>query len=310
MASAASTVAGLDALIAALKASGYRVIGPRISAEAIVFDDVDRVADLPKGWTDEQDGGRYRLAKREDDALFGYAVGAHSWKRFLQPPVLRLWQAKRDGDTVAVAPEPDRHERFVFLGVRACDLHAIAIQDRVFLGGPYIDPHYRTRREGAFIVAVNCAVAGGTCFCVSMNTGPKASSGFDLALTEIIDADRHVFLVEAGSEAGREVLARLPQRTATDGEIDAAAAVVERTAASMGRQMRSDDLHDLLLANLNHPRWDEVAERCLTCANCTMVCPTCFCTSVEDTSALDGSTAERWQRWDSCLYAPRLRGAL
>ncbi len=150
-------------------------------------------------------------------------------------------------------------------------------------------------------MAVNCAVAGGTCFCVSMNTGPKASAGFDLALTEIIEAGEHQFIVEAGSDAGREVLAELPQRAAAQPEIDTAEAVVTQTAASMGRQMRSDDLHELLMGNLNHPRWDQVAERCLTCANCTMVCPTCFCTSVEDASALDGSEAERRRRWDSCF---------
>ncbi len=295
------TLDGLERLLGALKSRGHRVLGPTLRDEAIVFDDIDGVADLPQGWTDEQDGGRYRLVKREDEALFGYAVGAHSWKRFLHPPVLRLWQAKREGDAVRVVAEPTPEERFAFIGVRACDLHAIAIQDRVFLGGPYVDPDYQARRAGAFVVAVNCAVAGGTCFCVSMNTGPKVSAGYDLALTEIIEADRHEFLVEAGSDAGRELLAELPQRDATEAEIATAEAVVAQTAASMGRQMRSDDVHDLLLRNLNHPRWDNVAERCLTCANCTMVCPTCFCTSVEDASALDGTQTERSRRWDSCF---------
>jgi len=295
------TLDGLQSLVEALKGRGHRLIGPTLRDQAIVLDDIDSIADLPKGWTDEQDGGHYRLIKRGDDALFGYAVGAHSWKRFLHPPVLRLWQAKRDQGSVHVVPEPKREERFAFLGVRACDLHAIAIQDRVFLGGPYVDTDYKARREGAFVVAVNCATAGGTCFCVSMNTGPKVSSGFDLVLTEIIEAGEHQFIVEAGSDAGREVLAELPQRAAAQAEIDAAEAVVTQTAASMGRQMRSDDLHELLMGNLNHPRWDQVAERCLTCANCTMVCPTCFCTSVEDASALDGSEAERRRRWDSCF---------
>ncbi len=295
------TLEGLQSLIEVLTRRGHRVVGPTVSAEAIVIEDISSIDDLPKGWTDEQDGGYYRLLKRSDDALFGYSVGAHSWKKFLHPPVLRLWQAKREGGTLQFTPEPETTDRFAFIGVRACDLHAIAIQDRVFLGGPYVDPHYKARREGAFIVAVNCATAGGTCFCTSMNTGPKASSGFDLALTEIIDAGGHRFIVEAASDAGREVLAELPQRAATQAEIDAGEAIIAATATSMGRQMRSDDLHELLSANLNHPRWDNVAERCLTCANCTMVCPTCFCTSVEDVSALDGATAERNRRWDSCF---------
>ena len=69
----------------------------------------------------------------------------------------------------------------------------------------------------------------------------------------------------------------------------------------MGRELQADGLHELLLRNLEHPRWDEVAARCLTCGNCTMVCPTCFCTSVEDITDLSGDAAERVRRWDSCF---------
>jgi ferredoxin len=287
-------------LIDLLRGRGYRVIGPRLRDQAIIYDDVETVADLPRGWTDEQAPGRYRLARRDDEALFGYAVGPHSWKAFLHPPVQRLWTARREGEAVAISPEPPSAERFAFIGVRACELKAIAIQDRVFLGGAHIDPHYRARRDGAFVVAVNCAEAGGTCFCVSMKSGPKVEAGYDLALTEIT-AGEHRFVVDAGSAAGEEVLTELPGHAATDVDLAAAAAVVERTEASMGRQMRSDDLHDLLLANLEHPRWDDVADRCLTCGNCTMVCPTCFCTSVEDSSDLAGVESSRSRRWDSCF---------
>jgi len=284
-----------------LKQRGYRVVGPTVRDQAIVYDDIASLKSLPAGWTDEQDGGRYRLARRDDDALFGYAVGPHSWKKFLLPPIQRLWQAERTPDGVQVTPEPASTERFAFIGVRSCELHAIAIQDRVLLEGAYVDPHYRARREGAFIVAVNCGQAGGTCFCTSMNTGPKAEAGFDLALTELLTGGEHLFLTEAGTDAGQALLAELPHRAATQGEIEAAKAVVARTAASMGREMRADDVHDLLLHNLDHPRWDNVAERCLSCGNCTMVCPTCFCTSAEDSSDLAGVETSRSRRWDSCF---------
>ncbi|PWB83393.1 MAG: sulfite reductase subunit A, partial [Methylocystaceae bacterium] len=265
------TTDGLQALLDALRRRGYRVVGPTLRDEAVVYDDVATLADLPRGWTDEQDGGHYRLVRRDDDALFGYGVGPHSWKKFLHPPTLRLWRARRDGDDMRVETEADPDERFAFVGVRSCELHAIAIQDRVFLGGPHVDPHYRARREGAFIVALNCGVAGGTCFCVSMNTGPRATAGFDLALTELLSDDAHLFLVETGTETGQAILAELPHRAASEDETGAAEAVVARTAANMGREMRSDDVHELLLRNLEHPRWDDVAQRCLTCTNCTMV---------------------------------------
>jgi len=294
------TAAGLEALIDVLRRRGYRTIGPKIRDQAIVYDDIEAVADLPRGWTDEQAPGRYRLARRDDEALFGYAVGPHSWKAFLHPSMQRLWTARRAGDVVVVTPEPASAERLALIGVRACELKAIAVQDRVFLGGARVDPHYQARRADVFVVAMNCAEAGGTCFCVSMNAGPKADAGFDLALTEIMDGE-HRFLVETGSAVGEEVLAELPERAAVQDDLAAAEAVVARTAASMGRQMRSDDLHDLLLDNLEHPRWDDVADRCLTCGACTMVCPTCFCTSVEDSSDLAVLESSRSRRWDSCF---------
>jgi ferredoxin len=181
--------------------------------------------------------------------------------------------------------------------VRACDLHAVAIQDRVFLEGGHVEPDYAARRRDAFFVAVNCARAGGTCFCVSMDTGPRVTEGFDLALTELDGR----FVVEAGSERGEDVLAALECAPATDDDVREALEQSERTAASMGRALETDGLRELLQDNRDHPRWAEVADRCLSCGNCTMVCPTCFCSTVEDTTDLAGENAERTRLWDSCF---------
>ena len=295
------TRAGLQALIQALAAAGYRVLGPTRRDDAIVYDRIADIDDLPAGWTDRQEPGRYRLERREDEALFGYAVGPHSWKRFLHPPVETLWKAQRDGDTFTLAPPQAPTPRYAFIGVRACELHAIAIQDRVFRDGPHADAGYARRRNAAFIVALNCGQAGGNCFCVSMDSGPKAEAGFDLALTELLDADGHRFLVETGSEAGAAVLARIASREAAGADTAAADAVIARTAAHMGRCMDTHGLKELLQDNPEHPRWDQVAERCLSCGNCTMACPTCFCTTVDDHSSIDGSSAERERSWDSCF---------
>ena len=147
----------------------------------------------------------------------------------------------------------------------------------MFLEGPYVDKAYGLRRQDAFIVASNCTVAGGTCFCVSMGTGPRANSGFDLALTEIVEGARHVFLVEVGSEAGAEVLAAIEHIAAADEDVRTADHLVADTAAHMGRELETTGLKELLQGNLTHQQWDKVAERCLSCGNCTMVCPTCFC---------------------------------
>jgi formate hydrogenlyase subunit 6/NADH:ubiquinone oxidoreductase subunit I len=291
----------LGRLLDALKARGYRIVGPIMGDGAIVYDEIDSLADLPSGWTDEQDGATYRLKNRGDAALFGYAVGPHSWKKFLHPPVLRLWQGSRTADGFELTTRNEDQPRFAFLGVRSCELHAIAIQDRVFLDGPHVDPVYQARRQQAFLIAVNCAQAGGTCFCASMKTGPKATAGFDLALTEILQDGRHYFLMEIGSERGGELAPDVPHRPASPEDRRIAEAINARTEQQMGRSLDTRDIKELLYNNYEHPRWDDVAGRCLSCANCTMVCPTCFCTTVEDVTDLTGDHAERWRKWDSCF---------
>jgi sulfhydrogenase subunit beta (sulfur reductase) len=306
-ASAAPLVLGrddLDGLFHALRDAGYRVVGPTVRDGAIVLDDLTTPADLPLGVGELQDGGTYRLRQRDDPAAFGYAVGPQSWRRFLTPPRELLWRASISSEGFAIeqptSPATGDDGRFAFVGVRACDLRAMEIQDRVFGDGAFQDPGYASRRADVLIVAVNCTEPGGTCFCTSMGAGPRADAGYDLALTELLEGG-HRFVVEVGTPAGAEILASVPTRPAHSSETEEAAELVLSAAGRMGRSMDSAGLQQLLAANLEHPHWDIVAERCLSCANCTLVCPTCFCSTVEDTTDLTGDHAERWRRWDSCF---------
>ena len=290
----------LATLLEVLRSDGWQLAGPTIRDGAIVYAEIAGIVDLPAGWTDEQEAGTYRLRRRDDDALFGYAVGPQSWKPFFLPPRLRLLRADRDGKSFTVTPDAPAARKVALIGARGCDLAAIAVQDHALRDGEHPDPHYAARREDVFIVAVNCGQAGGTCFCVSMGTGPRVRSGFDLALTEL-HVGEHRFLVEVGSERGAALLGRVGTRAATPDERRDADAVVERTAAAMGRTLDTQGIRELFARSYEHPRWDEIATRCLACANCTLVCPTCFCTTVEDTTDLTGDHAERWRRWDSCF---------
>jgi sulfhydrogenase subunit beta (sulfur reductase) len=292
---------GVQALINVLADQGFQVVGPTIRDGAIVYDSIAQLDDLPIDSTDRQAAGRYQLERRGDDALFGFAVGPQSWKKFLHPPVITLWRARKNGNDIRIESDRSKPPKFAFIGVRSCEISAIGIQDKVFCDGLYPDMDYAARRRDAFIVAVNCGKAGGTCFCVSMGCGPKAEAGFDLALTELIDGARHEFLAEIGSRAGANILSLVPHREASQADVAAGDAVVARTASQMGRGLQTDGIKELLESNLNHPRWDGVADRCLTCGNCTMVCPTCFCTTVEDHSDLTGASAERTRKWDSCF---------
>jgi ferredoxin len=291
----------LGMLLSWLADAGYLVVGPTVSEQTIVLDEIGDLDDLPIGLTTRQDAAEYRLIEREDQALFGYAVGPHSFKKYLFPPRETLWHVERANGSLRFVEKPPDPPKYAFFGVRACDLAAIAIQDTVFTSTGHIDPAYAQARQQVFAVGINCMVAGETCFCVSMGTGPRCTSGFDLVLTEMIDADGHRFLVESGTEVGATALAALPTRDASEAEIALADAIVESTAASMGRSMDNSDVRELLAASLEHPRWDEVAERCLACANCTLVCPTCFCSTTEDVTDLATGEASRSRVWDSCF---------
>jgi ferredoxin len=303
-----------DDLLRLLAADGCEVIGPRLEQEAIVYGPLRSAAELPIGWTDRQEAGSYRLERR-GDSYFGYAVGPHSWKKYLFPPTLRLWQGRCTANGFEIVDATPPPQRRAFVGVRACELHALAVQDRVFLGraGQYTDPAYARAREQLFLVAVECEHPAGTCFCASMGTGPEVPTGrlslplakqhageaapADLVLTELDDG----FLVRAGTAAGADVLGRLVLEAATAAQGEDGRQRVDRAARSMGRTVNAEGIRDVLHANQEHPRWDDVAGRCLACTNCTLVCPTCFCSSVEDMTDLSGEQAARVRRWDSCF---------
>ena len=292
---------GLGKLIELLLCRGYEVVGPTVRDGAIVCECVHSLADLPAGWTDEQGPGHYRLKRRDDLSLFGYSVGPQSWKRYLHPPEVRLWSAQRQGDSFRILNNELPRRKYAFLGVRACELVAIARQDRVLIDDRYKDPIYEGCRRDLFTIAVQCTQAAATCFCASMGTGPQVHGGCDLIFTELSGSNGHRFLVGTGSNLGAEVLSEVQVAPVTEQDLQEARTAVDAAAQQQVRSINAATVREVLSQNFDHPHWDQVANRCLTCGNCTMVCPTCFCTSVEDTSDITGDHAERWRRWDSCF---------
>jgi hypothetical protein len=182
------------------------------------------------------------IARADDDACFGFALGPHSWKQFLFPSRIRIFAADR---TQAGGFEVDlRREtppRYAFLGVRACELAAIAIQDRI-IGSEIPDAYYHRTRRDLFTVAVNCLEPAPTCFCASMRTGPRCTEHFDLCLTEL-----NVYLgIEVGSEAGAELLQRLEHRDSNATEQRLFQLLVDRASEHMGRRIDTEGLPELL----------------------------------------------------------------
>jgi ferredoxin len=284
-------------LLEALRQEGYRTIGPQVRDGAIQYADLADADALPRGWTDDQAPGRYRLSEVDSPRCFAWANGPQALKPYLFETRETLWQVRRSADGwlefTAAAPA-DRP--LAVIGARACDLAALALQDQHFLDR-LRDPYYAARRAGLFVVAVHCAYPADTCFCASTGDGPRATAGFDLALSELDDG----FLLEVGSERGRAVAERLPLEAAGEARQRQADAEIAEAAQRQFRQLPGRNLREALFSRLKHPRWDDVAERCLSCGNCTNVCPTCFCHAQTEVPDLDGEASRHLREWDSCF---------
>jgi len=290
-----------DNLINKLKEKGYTTVGPTIQNGAIVYSEIDSSSDLPVGFTDTQKPGFYRLEKTAQNAFFNYVVGPQSWKKFLYPSIQKLFTAYYKNNKLEIEKPDQPKTQYAFIGVRACEINSIEIQDRVFFGGEYQNSNYKALRKNSLIIAVNCSKAEANCFCTSMGTGPEVKSGYDILLTEIINEKEHYFLIETGSEKGEEIVNELNSREANESELNKKNQVIQKTISQIKKHLDTENLKDILLKSLESPLWDEVAKRCLACGNCTMVCPTCFCMTVEDYTDLLKTRAERIQKWDSCF---------
>jgi sulfhydrogenase subunit beta (sulfur reductase) len=296
------SISGLDALLTKLSKSGYRLVGPTLRDGAVIIDAIDGLCDLPKGVGDDHDPARYKLTARNDEALFGFTISPTAWKRFFIPPKFPLWSASRSGKTfTAVTSDEETHPPLALIGIRPCDLHAIERQDDVYLRDGSVDPHYGKIRRSAFTLVVQCTAPADTCFCNSMGTGPFVEDGYDIALTELVGDGPHLFLARAGSPRGRAILDGVPREEAPPSDVAREANLRDRAVSSFVRTLDADRAREALKADIDSPLWDDIAKRCLSCTNCTMVCPTCFCFTVEDVTDLSGTYAERRRRWDSCF---------
>ncbi len=291
----------VESLLTLLKEQKFKTIGPTVRDNAIIYDELEKISDLPVGITDIHEAGSYRLKERDDKALFGYNVGPFSFKKYLFPPRLTILKTKRVDGKISIIKENESVEKLAFFGVKPCELQAILIQDKIFIEGEYIDNYYKEQRDKLFIVTTNCTEAGSSCFCTSTDSGPESKNGFDISITELHDEKQHNFIIEAGSKAGLKILKELPVSVPTDNEIKSAAQKLESAAKNMGKTLVTKNLKEMLLENLNHPHWEDIAKRCLSCGNCTMVCPTCFCSNIEDFTSLSGEDNERIRTWDSCF---------
>ncbi len=289
----------LQTLIDALKNSGRQCIGPQVQNGAIVYDVLEDSNQLPWGAVEKQSPGKYRLEQTDQQQkAFSWVNGPQAIKPILFKSQETLWKVEHNEDgKLSFKSSEVQVSPLAIIGVRPCDISAMLIQDKVFVGDQYVEDRYKARRENLFIVAVNCTRSSDNCFCVSAGGDTKATSNFDIVMTEIENG----FIIEAGSSAGQSILEDLSLSLAADDQIKTANNLVKSAAESQTKTLPAKNLRDVLIENMDHPLWDEIASHCLSCGNCTQVCPTCFCHEERDRPNLDGSGSEHERVWDSCF---------
>lgn len=290
--------AKLQNLIKVLTLEGFACVGPQVSAGTIVYDKLTDAKQLPWGIIDHQKPGQYRLEKTDLPQAFAWTNGPQAIKPYLFKSCDIAWCAKKIDNRLMVFHEQNTIARpLAFIGARACDLAGMAIQDKILMEDCYIDPFYKERREKFFVIAVNCNRCSENCFCVSTGDGPKATKFFDISLSEVDSG----FILEIGTQKGNGIVTQLNLPKAEQKQINKVEMNINNVVKQQTKKLPSVNLRDLLFANLDHPRWDNVAGRCLSCTNCTQVCPTCFCQCATENPNLKGTQSIHSKVWDSCF---------
>ncbi|MCU7923960.1 MAG: 4Fe-4S dicluster domain-containing protein [Candidatus Thiodiazotropha sp. (ex Dulcina madagascariensis)] len=287
----------LQELFDAVTQTGYRMLGPVARDGAIQFAEMTSVEQLAPGLINEQQPGQYRLRQGEGERLFDWNHGPQGIKPHCFSPGEILWSEQ--GDPLRFQPHLPEHAPIALVGVRACDLAALAIQDKHFLNADAPDPHYRQRRGQLLLIGVDCAHSAETCFCASTGDGPALDGGYDIGISELDEG----FLLWPGNDKGQAITARLTLQPADDRQLESMLQMSSQAAQEQQRSLPQPSELRRLYRRLEHSHWQDVADRCLACGNCTAVCPTCFCYDTRHEMSLDGANARMVRRWDSCFSA-------
>jgi len=287
----------LTQIVAVLMAEGYTVIGPKDKKLALNLEKLSSPDELALGFVSEEKEGYYRLKPAKTLAIDA-AKPMNSPKYYTEKANQLLYTASQVNNqwefkTAVVEPEP-----IAFFGLNACDVASLYILDLTFKQ-EFKDPVYEKNRQAVqFVVGVNCTHPGNNCFCSTYNTGPRLTYPYDLGLTCLGET----YLVEAGSQKGKEVLAKLKSEPASQAHLQQKETLLEKAKKQMSKAFNLKKACQVLADNYEHPYWDEPSERCLSCANCINVCPTCYCYQIYRRANLSADEVAVFRSLDACHH--------
>lgn len=273
----------------------YTVVAPELNDGVIKYEESTDFEKIPAGYKQFEFAGSYQIFK-SSNRFFSYIRPYNNLKYFLRPPSIKLLTViEKDGNLEFSYQE--QRKKIAFFDIRRCDLKALSILDKVYLNENYPDSYYKSLREDIFIVGVDCAEAGDVCFCNSMDIDFDSFYSADMFITEIDDG----FLVDTVSKKAEHLVEGLGLSTPTKEDLAKRQEIKRRFKESFKKKLDTANLKEILYQKIEHPYWEEIGKRCLSCANCTQVCPTCFCFDIKEINSLDMKKSERFAVWDSCF---------
>lgn len=232
-----------------------------------------------------------------DELVLDYHTSVLPPKKYLLPPREDLFSF--NAKTMEMSPLIEETQPTVIVALHTCDLHAITLLDKI-QGTGHVDQHYQARRRKTTLVSIECLnPCMEQAFCKSLGT-LSVPEHFDVHLIDLGDR----YAVETGSEQGEQLIEGMSFFwTPTDADYDRMNEVMAQKWPNFDYRLDSDvtNLPDLLAASHDSRIWDELGERCLSCGQCTKVCPTCYCFDVVDEIDLKLEVGKRVRVWDSCL---------
>ena len=222
----------------------------------------------------------------------------------LPPKKYFLPQREKMLDFDLSGPQPsdkaviDAPELAVF-GVHTCDLAGIQCLNMVFSERPR-DYNYLFRKDKIFLIGMECSdYCDDSASCALVNSY-MPSGGYDLFFTDLGDR----FIIHVNTQKAEEIIEEMGLAKAVPADITALEKVREHKRSVFRNEIGVDSrkLPEMIAKGEKSKVWEEIGGRCVSCGNCTNVCPTCYCFDMADTINLDMKTGSRARTWDSCQF--------